>query len=96
MTAATTIKTTKPRKSAEEALAALQAKQKALNLKASKLQKEIDERKQAASQAQRVRLGKLAADAGLHDLTDEVLKKAFEDIGAKNGIKRPTPELAAA
>lgn len=79
--------TTKPRKTPEQALAALQAKQKALALKTAKLQKEIEDRKNAASQAQRVRLGKLAAEAGLLDLSDEVLKKAFTEIAEKNGIK---------
>lgn len=82
-----TVENAKPaqaRKTPEQALAALQAKQRALAVKAAKLAKSIEDRKHAASQANHARIGKLAADAGILDLPDEVLKVAFAEIATRN------------
>lgn len=92
--AATGGKVAQHRKTAAQALAALQVKQNALALKISKVQKDIEERKNSAIVAQRARVGKLAAEAGILELNDEVLKKAFAEIASKNGIERADTEPA--
>jgi len=76
-------KSPKPRMTPEMALAALQAKQRALAIKAAKIQKDIDDRRNASSLAQKARLGKLAAEAGILELPDDVLKAAFAQLAAQ-------------
>jgi hypothetical protein len=74
----------KTRKSVEEVLASLKEKQKALSLKAAKLEKAIEEKKTSAQRAKRVRIGNLAAEAGILDVSDEILKTWFGEIALKH------------
>lgn len=80
-------KTVKLKKSPEQALALLKEKQKALALKTARLEKGIEERKNAANQSQRLKIGKFAEDAGILNLGDDDLKKAFAEIASKHGMK---------
>lgn len=74
----------KTRKSVEEVLASLKEKQKALSLKAAKLEKAIEEKKTSTQRAKRVRIGNLAADAGILDVSDDILKTWFGEIALKH------------
>lgn len=78
------------KKTPEQALAALHLKQRALAAKAAKLQRAIDERKNATLAANRTRIGKLADEAGVLDLPDDVIKAAFADLAKAHGIQTPS------
>lgn len=90
MTEAIKTAQTRAKKSPEQALAALQLKQRALAAKAAKLQRAIDERKNATLAANRARIGKLADEAGVLDLPDEVIKAAFTQVAKAHGIQPNT------
>lgn len=74
----------KTRKSVEEVLASLREKQKALSLKAAKMEKAIEEKKNSTQRAKRVRIGNLAAEAGILDVSDDILKTWFGDIAVRH------------
>jgi len=74
----------KPRKSVEEVLASLKEKQKALSLKAAKLEKAIEEKKTSSQRAKRVRIGNLAAEAGILDVSDDIIRTWFGDIALRH------------
>lgn len=89
-----TEQTKAPKKSLEATLALLKEKQKAIAFKAAQLEKEIEAKRNAATQAMRAKVGKLAEEAGILELTEAVLAKAFAVIAANNGVsqKKEVPQ----
>ena len=86
----------------EQKFAALLAKQKVLAAKIEKAKSDMQKKSQVLVQNNRLRVAKLAEAAGLLDLSDSVLKNAFENIAkaqtaqAPVSASRPTLTLGGA
>ena len=83
----TETKAPRAKKSIEETIEALKSKQKALALKSSKLEKKLEEKKNAETNAAKLKVAKLAEAAGILNIDEKILTEAFKAIADKNLIQ---------
>ena len=77
-------KAPRAKKSIEQTIETLKSKQKALALKSSKLEKKLEEKKNAETNAAKLKVAKIAEASGILHIDESILAEAFKAIADRN------------